>query len=65
MSPKPIAPVACFPSTRNFFELSVPNAPIILSALGGSLLAILGLAAMDERFVPGRALEGLGSAEEE
>ena len=54
-----------FPATRDFFELSVPNAPIILSALGGSLLAILGLAAMDDRFVPGRALEGLGSGEEE
>ena len=57
--------VLAFPATRNFFELSVPNAPIILSALGGSLLAILGLAAMDERFVPGRALEGLASADEE
>ena len=57
--------VLAFPATRNFFELSVPNAPIIAIALVGSLLAILGLAAMDERFVPGRALEGLGTAEEE
>ena len=52
-----------FPATREFFELAVPNLPIILSALGGSLLAILGLAAMDERFVPGRAFEGLGNAD--
>ncbi len=56
--------VLAFPSSREFFELSVPNAAIILSALGGSLLAILGLAAMDERFLPGRAFEGLGAGDE-
>ena len=56
--------VLAFPSSREFFELSVPNAAIILSALGGSLLAILGLAAMDDRFLPGRAFEGLGAADE-
>ncbi len=57
--------VLAFPATRDFFELAVPNAAIILSALGGSLLAVLGLASMDERFVPGRAFEGPGSAEDE
>jgi cation-transporting ATPase E len=56
--------VLVFPGTRSFFELAVPNAAIVLCSLGGSLLAILGLAAMDDRFLPGRALEGLGTAEE-
>ena len=57
--------VLVFPATRDFFELAVPSVPIVLSALGGSILAILGLAAMDERFVPGRAFEGLAAGEDE
>jgi P-type E1-E2 ATPase len=44
--------VLAFPGTRSFFSLAVPNAGIILSALGGSILAIAGLVLTDDRFVP-------------
>jgi hypothetical protein len=47
-----------FPTTRNFFDLAVPNAAIVLCAIAGSLVTIVGLALMDERFVPGRAFAG-------
>jgi len=41
--------------THNFFELSVPNAAILLSSSGGIGLSIVGLWLTGERFVPGRA----------
>jgi hypothetical protein len=44
--------VLAFSGMRDFFELAVPNAGIILSALGGSALAIGGLWLTDDRFVP-------------
>ncbi len=44
--------VLAFPGTRSFFSLAVPNAGIVLSALGGSILAIVGLVLTDDRFVP-------------
>jgi P-type E1-E2 ATPase len=39
-----------FSGTRSFFELAVPNAAVILCSLGGSAIAIAGLALMDDRF---------------
>jgi cation-transporting P-type ATPase E len=43
------------PATRDFFELAVPNAAIILSSIGGVALSILGLFFTGERFIPGAA----------
>ncbi len=37
---------------RDFFELAVPNAGVVLSSLGGATLAITGLWLTDDRFVP-------------
>lgn len=42
--------VLAFSGTRSFFELAVPNAAVILCSLGGSAIAIAGLAMMDDRF---------------
>jgi magnesium-transporting ATPase (P-type) len=39
--------------TRDFFDLAVPNAAIILCSLGGSAFAIAALWLTDDRFVPG------------
>ena len=44
--------VLALEGTRDFFELAVPNAGIILSAIGGSAFAIGGLWLTDDRFVP-------------
>jgi len=44
--------ILAFPGPRGFFSLAVPNAGIVLSALGGSILAIAGLVLTDDRFVP-------------
>jgi hypothetical protein len=43
------------PWTRGFFALSPPTIEIIGITLVGSAIAIAGLAATDDRFVPGRA----------
>jgi len=48
------------PGMRNFFELAVPNAGIILSSIGGVALSIIGLFFTGERFIPGAAAR-LGS----
>jgi cation-transporting ATPase E len=48
--------VLAFAGTRSFFQLAVPNAGIILSALGGSAVAIGGLWLTDDRFVPALGL---------
>ncbi len=42
--------IVAFAGPREFFELAVPNAAIVLCSLGGSAIAIAGLAMMDERF---------------
>jgi cation-transporting ATPase E len=39
-----------FSGTRDFFELAVPNAAVVLCSLGGSAIAIAGLVLMDDRF---------------
>jgi P-type E1-E2 ATPase len=44
--------VLAFEATRDFFELAVPNAGIVFSALGGSAVAIAGLWLTDDRFIP-------------
>jgi P-type E1-E2 ATPase len=45
-----------FDITREFFSLAVPNAAIILSSIGGALVAMAGLALTDDRFIPSVSL---------
>jgi cation-transporting P-type ATPase E len=47
--------VVAFGSTRSFFELVIPGAWAFVGIVGGASLAVFGLYATDERFVP-RAL---------
>jgi P-type E1-E2 ATPase len=47
--------VLLVPLTRAFFALATPGAAVLLSAFAGAALAIAGLAALDDRFIPGRA----------
>ncbi|MFN8188158.1 MAG: HAD-IC family P-type ATPase [Gaiellales bacterium] len=44
--------ILTFSVTRDFFSLAVPNAAIVLTSLGGSAVALTGLALTDDRFVP-------------
>jgi cation-transporting P-type ATPase E len=46
-----------FGPTRSFFELVVPGAWALVGILGGAALAVLGLYATDERFVPRAAAD--------
>jgi cation-transporting P-type ATPase E len=46
--------ILVFPSTRRFFDLAEPTASVLAPALVGSALAIVGLAVIDDRFIPGR-----------
>ncbi len=41
-----------FEFTRDFFDLAVPSAGIVLCSLGGAFVALAGLALMDDRFIP-------------
>ena len=50
--------VLLIPPMRAFFELAPPSLSSVLPAIGGAALAILGLIAVDDRFVPGRADAG-------
>ena len=50
--------VLIFPFSRDFYALDVPSALSFLSAVGGSILAIGGLALTDDRFIPGAAGRG-------
>jgi magnesium-transporting ATPase (P-type) len=47
--------VMIFPFARNFYALDVPSPLAFLAAVGGSVLAIAGLALTDDRFIPGAA----------
>jgi cation-transporting ATPase E len=47
--------VLAVPYARDFFALAVPHPLALAAAAGGALLAIAGLAATDERFLPGGA----------
>ena len=46
--------VLLVPFARDFFALASPRLAVIGSALAGATLAISGLAALDDRFIPGR-----------
>jgi cation-transporting P-type ATPase E len=50
--------VLIFPFSRDFYALDVPSVLSFLSAVGGSILAIGGLALTDDRFIPGAAGRG-------
>jgi cation-transporting P-type ATPase E len=45
--------VLVVPFARDFFLLAGPSVAVVLPAVAGALLAVLGLAALDPRFVPG------------
>jgi cation-transporting ATPase E len=47
--------VLLVPFARDFFRLAAPSAAIVGPALAGAALAVGGLVALDDRFVPGRA----------
>ena len=49
------AGVLLVPATRDFFALAAPSVSILLIAAGGCLVAIGGLAATSDAFIPGRA----------
>ena len=46
--------VLVVPATRDFFALAAPSLPILLIALCASAVAIGGLAATSDAFIPGR-----------
>jgi magnesium-transporting ATPase (P-type) len=46
--------VLIVPFTRDFFALAAPSLPVILIAAGGCLVAIGGLVATSDAFIPGR-----------
>jgi cation-transporting P-type ATPase E len=46
--------ILVFPSTRRFFALAPPTPAVLGPALVGAALAIVGLAVIDDRFIPGR-----------
>jgi cation-transporting P-type ATPase E len=50
------------PATRAFFELALPSAAMVLTAIVGIALAAAGLWLVDERFVPGAHEPGCGKA---
>jgi cation-transporting P-type ATPase E len=47
--------VLLVPYAREFFLLASPTPAIVVTALAGAVLAVSGLAALDDRFIPGRA----------
>jgi cation-transporting P-type ATPase E len=49
--------VLVFEPARDFFALSAPTLPILLTAVSGAVLAAIGLWLTDERFAPGRSHE--------
>jgi cation-transporting P-type ATPase E len=49
------AGVLIVPATRDFFALAAPSVSILLIAAGGCLVAIGGLAATSDAFIPGRS----------
>jgi cation-transporting P-type ATPase E len=55
--------VLVVPFSREFFLLAAPTPAIVLPALAGAVIAITGLAALDDRFIPGRGAEVQGLAE--
>lgn len=51
--------VLLVPFARDFFLLAPPSLAIVLPAVAGALLAVLGLAALDPRFIPSVGAEHL------
>jgi cation-transporting ATPase E/undecaprenyl-diphosphatase len=51
--------VLLVPFARDFFLLAPPSFAIVLPAVAGALLAVLGLAALDPRFIPSVGAEHL------
>ena len=43
------------PVTRHFFALALPGPSVVLTAVAGAALAMIALAVLDDRFIPGRA----------
>ena len=50
--------VLSLPFARDFFSLALPTPSVVLPAVAGAALAIVGLAVVDDRFVPGRGASG-------
>ena len=44
--------IVAYSGTRHFFELEVPDPWAVIAILGGTALAIAGLALTDDRFIP-------------
>jgi cation-transporting P-type ATPase E len=44
--------IVTFEGTRHFFSLAIPGAWSLIAIVGGTVLAVAGLALTDERFVP-------------
>ena len=51
--------ILAFPSTRHFFALTSPTPAVLGPALVGALVAIAGLAIIDDRFIPGRVVDDM------
>ena len=51
--------ILAFPSTRHFFALASPTPAVLGPALVGALVAIAGLAIIDDRFIPGRVVDDM------
>jgi magnesium-transporting ATPase (P-type) len=49
--------VLLVPFARDFFSLAAPNVAILAPALAGAAIAIAGLSALDDRFIPGRGAD--------
>lgn len=49
--------VLLVPFARDFFSLALPGPAVLGPALAGAVLAIGGLAVLDDRFIPGRAAD--------
>ena len=56
------AAVLVVPFARDFFLLAAPSLAVALPAVAGALLAVLGLAALDPRFVPGVGAEQIADS---
>jgi len=53
--------VLAFPFARRFFALVPPGPSVLAPALAGAVIAVVGLAVLDDRFIPFRgAIDGVG-----
>jgi cation-transporting P-type ATPase E len=57
--------VLALPFARNFFALVPPGPAVLAPALAGAMIAVVGLAVVDDRFIPFRVpAEGVGNSPE-